>query len=290
MSDSSSQESILTGEAGAGPYNEPNISISYTPARKVIDYATLLGLVFSIALIGVAIYIGQSNANFYNIPSIMIVILGTISVTTTSYSISEIIMTWKIISKTLFRRVQSPSRLARELLDMVVLAKKNGILALSGADSQFKKDPFLQRAAQIVTDGYTPEDLERMMSQEIDMLADRHHRAAGILKRAAEIAPAMGLIGTLVGLVQMLADLDNPSAIGPAMAVALLTTFYGAIMGTVVISPLAGKLENNSNDEVTIKNLIVTAMMGIAKQENPRRVEMLLNSELPPAERIRYFD
>jgi chemotaxis protein MotA len=289
MSDhTATQDSLSANDTGTNSDN--NVTLSYTPPRKVLDYATLLGLVFSLALIAIAIYIGQSNANFFNIPSVLIVIMGTILVTTTSYSISEIVMTWKIIGKTFFKQVQSPSRLARELLDMVVLAKKKGILALSNADAEFSQDPFLQKSAQIVTDGYTPEDLELMMGQEIDMLADRHHRAAGILKRAAEVAPAMGLIGTLVGLVQMLADLDNPSAIGPAMAVALLTTFYGAIMGTVVISPLAGKLENNSNDEIMLKSLILTAMMGIARQENPRRVEMQLNSELPPAERIRYFD
>ncbi len=289
MSDhTATQDSLSANDTGTNSDN--NVTLSYTPPRKVLDYATLLGLVFSLALIAIAIYIGQSNANFFNIPSVLIVIMGTILVTTTSYSISEIVMTWKIIGKTFFKQVQSPSRLARELLDMVVLAKKKGILALSNADAEFSQDPFLQKSAQIVTDGYTPEDLELMMGQEIDMLADRHHRAAGILRRAAEVAPAMGLIGTLVGLVQMLADLDNPSAIGPAMAVALLTTFYGAIMGTVVISPLAGKLENNSNDEIMLKSLILTAMMGIARQENPRRVEMQLNSELPPAERIRYFD
>jgi chemotaxis protein MotA len=195
-----------------------------------------------------------------------------------------------IIRQAMFKRIQSPSRLAYELMDMVVVTKKKGILSLANASDQLRKDPFLFRAAQIVTDGYKAEDLERLMGQEVDMLTDRHRRAAGILRRAAEVAPAMGLIGTLVGLVQMLADLDNPSAIGPAMAVALLTTFYGAIMGTVVIAPLAGKLENNSNDETMNKNLIVTAMSAIARQENPRRVEMLLNSELSPADRIQYFD
>jgi len=104
------------------------------------------------------------------------------------------------------------------------------------------------------------------------------------------VAPAMGLIGTLVGLVKMLADLDNPDSIGPAMAVALLTTFYGAILGTVIMAPLSVKLEKNSSDETMIKTLIVTAATSMARQENPRRLEMLLNSDLPPFEQIRYFD
>ena len=129
-----------------------------------------------------------------------------------------------------------------------------------------------------------------MMTQEIDSLVERHKRSAGIMKRASEIAPAMGLIGTLVGLVQMLADLQNPDSIGPAMAVALLTTFYGAILGTIIMAPMAVKLEKNSSDEVMIKTLILTAATSISRQENPRRLEMLLNSDLPPKEQINYFD
>lgn len=267
-----------------------DVNIKVTPTRTVVDYATILGLIFSIGLIGTAIYIGQSNANFLNIPSVLMVILGTITVTTTSYSMPEMSMTFRIIGQAFFRKIHDPEKLATSLMDMAVLAKKKGLLALSNVENELRKEPFLQRATQYVTDGYSEADVNNLLGQEIDMLADRHRRAAGILRRAADIAPAMGLIGTLVGLVQMLADLDNPSAIGPAMAVALLTTFYGAIMGTVVIAPLAGKLENNSNDETLYKSLIMTAMAAIARQENPRRLEMLLNSELPPAQRIRYFD
>ena len=126
-----------------------------------------------------------------------------------------------------------------------MLARKKGLLALASIDSELKKDPFLARSVQLVTDGYTGEDVDRILGQEVDALVERHRQSAGIVRRASEIAPAMGLIGTLVGLVQMLAELENPSAIGPAMALALLTTFYGAIMGTVVLGPLAAKLERN---------------------------------------------
>ena len=125
---------------------------------------------------------------------------------------------------------------------------------------------------------------------EVEVLAERHKRSASIARRASEVAPAMGLIGTLVGLVQMLADLENPETIGPAMAVALLTTFYGAILGTVVLASIAVKLEKNSADETLIKTLVTIAATSIARQDNPRRLEMMLNSELPPSERIRYFD
>jgi len=139
-------------------------------------------------------------------------------------------------------------------------------------------------------DGSKPEDIHHILSQEIAASHERHKRTASITQRASEIAPAMGLIGTLVGLVQMLADLENPETIGPAMAVALLTTFYGAILGTVVMGPLAVKLEKNSNDESLINTLICLGAVSIARQDNPRKLEIELNAALPPHQQIHYFD
>ncbi len=273
-------------EAEVGPL--PDIKLDQ-PYNKV-DLATLVGLLSAIGMIALAIAIGQSNANFFNIPSFMIVILGTMAATSVSYTGEELKRAGSIITKSVFRRVQSPSNLAEVLLGLAVIAKKKGILALSNHEAEIKKDEFLFRATQMVVDGYKPEDIERTLSQEMNAIKDRHKRSAGITRRAAEVAPAMGLIGTLVGLVQMLADLENPETIGPAMAVALLTTFYGAILGTVIMAPLAVKLDKNSHDEALLKTLIITTCSSIARQENPRRLEMLLNAELPPAEQIQYFD
>jgi len=128
------------------------------------------------------------------------------------------------------------------------------------------------------------------MRTELHAIADRHNKGADILRRAAEVAPAMGLIGTLVGLVQMLGNLDDPSAIGPAMAVALLTTFYGAVLGNMVFAPLASKLERKSDEEALLNEIYLLGITSIARQESPRRLEVLLNTILPPANRISYFD
>lgn len=264
--------------------------IKITPSKVSMDLNTIFGLVMTFVLISVAIYIGKSDANFFNIPSILIVVLGTISVTSISFTWDEFRNAGKVIGNSLFRKRLSPSRMARQLMDISILAKKRGLLALAGAESELKKDPHLFKAAQIVTDGYNADDIGRVLAQDMDALVERHRHSASILRRAAEISPAMGLIGTLIGLVQMLANLQDPETIGPAMAVALLTTFYGAILGTAVFSPMAAKLERNSNEEAMIRSLIMIAMISIAKQDNPRRLEMLLNSELPPSERIRYFD
>ncbi len=274
-----------TGEAKTGQVN-----IAIASPRQKLDLATMLGLVFAVGLIVIAIYIGHSKANFFNLPSLLIVVFGTAAVTSVSYSGEELRRLGKVFNNTVFRRTRSPSIMAVQLMDIAAVARKRGLLALAGLENELRKDPFLHKAVQLVTDGYTGEDIDRLLGQEVDSLIERHRRSASIIRRSSEVAPAMGLIGTLVGLVQMLAELSNPENIGPAMAVALLTTFYGAILGTVILAPLAAKLEKNSSDEARVKNLILVAMGSIARQENPRRLEMLLNSELPPSERIRYFD
>ena len=265
------------------------MNIQVIPARIQPDFTTILGLVVSFALIIGAIAMGRSNAQFLNAPAFMIVIFGTMAATSVSYTSEELKHVPGIIAKTLFRRIRSSTSMANTLMQVSSIARKKGLLALTSFEQDLKKDPFLFQSVQLVTDGYSGEDIEGVLGQEIESLIDRHRRAASIVKRAAEIAPAMGLIGTLVGLVQMLSQLDNPASIGPAMAVALLTTFYGAIMGTIVLSPLSAKLERNSHDEAVIMTLVQTAMSSIARQENPRRLEMLLNSNLPPHKRIKFF-
>lgn len=278
--------SNVEAQAAAGP--DPDVKIKAPQVKP--DLATILGLLFSLALIVGAISMGTSNANFFDVPSVLIVVLGTIAATTISYTGNELKHVPGIIGNAMLRRLRDPSLMAKQLMDIAMLARKKGLLALSALEPELRKDPFLARAAQLVTDGYSGDDIDRVLGQEVDALAERHRQSASILRRASEIAPAMGLIGTLVGLVQMLAQLDDPASIGPAMAVALLTTFYGAIIGMVILGPLAAKLERNSSDETMMKNLVLTAMSSIARQENPRRLEMLLNSELPPENRIRYFD
>jgi len=269
---------------------DADVNIRISKSKTSLDLTTVFGLVLTFALIAIAILIGNSDANFFNLPSFMIVILGTMAVTSVSYTWEEISNAGKIIGNTLFRQRHDVQNMAMQLMEIAVLAKKKGLLALASVEGELKKDRHLYKAAQVVTDGYAPEEIERLLMQDLDALTGRHRRSASILRRAADTAPAMGLIGTLIGLVQMLANLQDPEAIGPAMAVALLTTFYGAILGTAVLSPMAAKLERNSNEEAMVRTLVMIAMSSIARQDNPRRLEMLLNTELPPEERIKYFD
>ncbi len=286
MSDTAANQGSEEAAADTAPL--PNIYVE-SPSSKV-DLATLLGLIFSILLIGSAIAIGQSNANFFNVPSLMIVVFGTMAATAISFTGEELANAGATIMRSFRTKTTDPKKMATSLIDFAVTAKKKGVLILSSFDGELSKDPFLHKAMQMVIDGYKAQDVNFLLSQETDALVERHKRSSNICRRASEVAPAMGLIGTLVGLVQMLADLENPDTIGPAMAVALLTTFYGAILGTVVMAPMAVKLEKRSNDEALIKTLIRISAVSIAAQENPRKLEMVLNSELPPASRILYFD
>lgn len=278
----------IQAQPGAQKSDQPSISIKIP--QKKLDYATVFGLIGALALIATALVMGGSVGAFWDVPSFLIVVLGTIAITAISYNATDLFNAMKIMRNTLFFISWQPGTIARQLLDLAVLARKKGLLSLQSEEKELRKDAFLLRAMSMVTDGNTGDDIERILGQEIEAQIQRHTQSAQMIRRASEVAPAMGLIGTLVGLVQMLGLLDNPATIGPSMAVALLTTFYGAIMGTVVLAPLANKLERKSALEMLVRTLILTGAVSIARQENPRRLEMLLNSELPPAQRVLYFD
>lgn len=255
-----------------------------------VDMASLLGILFTLGLIAAAILMGSGNARFFDLPAFMIVVLGTAAATSISFTGEELRDSRRILLQTLYRPFTPPRRLASSLMDISVTAKKRGALFLGSFQGEFARQPFLARAMQMVLDGIAADEIQKILSHETDMLAERSARSAGICRRASEIAPVMGLVGTLVGLVQMLANLQNPETIGPAMALALLTTFYGAILGNVIMASLAAKLEKNAQEQILNNALIMMAAASVARADNPRRLEMMLNAELPPSARIDYFN
>ena len=264
-------------------------AISIRPPVNKLDWSTIFGLILAVSLIGMALYLGGSVAAFLNVPAMLIVVGGTIAVTAVSYTGEDLGRLLSIMNRAFIRTIYNPKRMAFQLMDMATISKAKGVLSLNKIEDSLKKDPMLYKATQHVIDGYKIEELENVLMQEKDAAIERHKRSANIVRRASEVAPAMGLIGTLVGLVQMLSNLDDPSSIGPAMAVALLTTFYGAVLSTVFLAPMANKLDRNSVSESMIRELIVTSLLSISRQEHPRKLETLLNAILPPSERIRYF-
>lgn len=257
---------------------------------RSFDGATIFGLGGAFVLISIAIVMGGSWGAFVDIPAVLIVLGGTCAVTMISFSFSEIRTTQRIIAKSLFNAASDPGEAARNVISLAETARQRGTLALQDHLAGVRNEPYLARGLTLVIDGTPGAEAERLMRKELHAIADRHAKGASVLRRAADVAPAMGLIGTLVGLVQMLGNLEDPAAIGPAMAVALLTTFYGAVLGNMVLAPLAGKLERKSDDEALVNEVYLLGVSSIGRQESPRRLETLVNTILPPSKRVSFFD
>ena len=265
--------------------------VRISPRSGGIDFATFFGLFGAIGLIVAAIvWEGSSWAAFINVPAILLVVAGTFAVTAVSYSLQEVIQAQPIMLRTLFRNSHTPNDAAMRMLQLAERARRRGILQLQSELYGLRPEPFLHRSMTMLVDGIAVEEIERNLTFETHAMMQRHVRSTGILRRAAEVAPAMGLIGTLVGLVNMLGSLNNPESIGPAMAVALLTTLYGALLANVVFLPLASKLERNSATELLINQIYILGSTSIGRQENPRRLELVLNTILPASQRVKYFD
>lgn len=258
--------------------------------KKRTDLSTAIGLASAIIMVVAAIEYGGDIRAFFDIPSILIVICGTLVVTMACYNFSEMMRAQLLMFKTITYSAENPTAVGVRLLELAEEARKNGVLGLQNTISSGGMNRFLRKGLEMVIDGVEPDAAERILKQEVSAAADRHGRGASIFRKSAEIAPAMGLVGTLIGLIQMLGHLDKPEEIGPSMAVALLTTLYGAMLAYVIFMPLASKLERNSREEALVNSMYIKAVVSIGKQENPRRLEMLLNTLLPPAKRIKYFD
>ena len=264
--------------------------LRFEAATRKMDLATLFGLIAALVLIAVAIVMNGSPLAFIDVPAILMVVLGTFAVTAISYTGEELREAQPSFRQAMFRTEIDPRVAARRVLTLADKARKRGMLSLQGDLYGVRDAPFLQRSLTMLVDGLQVDEIERNMTLEAHALAQGRHRAAAILRRAAEVSPAMGLIGTLVGLVQMLGNLDSPERIGPAMSVALLTTLYGALMANVVFLPLASKLERNATAEQLVSQIYTMGVASMGRQENPRRLEMLLNTVLPAGQQIRYFD
>lgn len=251
---------------------------------------TLLGMVFAFLLVIVAIVLDTPITAFLNLQGVLIVVLGTVAVTAISFRFTEMISIPNGIYALLRHGRRDPSDEAIKLIKIAVEARKhNDLLMLERIIPRLKDTPFLQKAMQLIVDGQSTEEIEHILRRESSATSARHMRAVDFLRRAGEVAPAMGLIGTLIGLVKMLGSLDNPADLGPAMAVALLTTLYGALLAHIVFIPLAAKTEHTTSEEALINNLYSMAAASIRRRENPRRLEMLLNTVLPPAKRVAFF-
>jgi chemotaxis protein MotA len=247
-----------------------------------VDLATLIGLVGALGIIVAAIVIGGSALIFLNVPSLLIVGVGTIMVVLMKFPLAHFLSAFKIAMKAFLHKSEDPQQLIREGVELANIARKEGVLGLEGQEID---NPFLKRGIQLCVDGHEPEFVHQMLTKDVNLTIERHDKGQAIFKAIGDVAPAMGMIGTLIGLVQMLSAMDDPKAIGPAMAVALLTTLYGAVIANAFAMPIADKLAHRSSEERLNKTLILEAINAIQEGINPRVMEELLKTYLPVSQR-----
>lgn len=247
-----------------------------------MDIASIVGFILAYVILGTAVSLGGPFILFVNAPSMLIVIGGTFAVTLMRVTLGNFLGSFKIGLKGFFYKLDQPQKLIDESVELANVARKEGILALEGREIS---NSFLQRGIGLCIDGHAPEIVKNLLAKDINMSIERHTIGADMFKAMAVYAPAMGMIGTLIGLVQMLANMSDPAAIGPAMAVALLTTLYGAVIANAFASPLAEKLILISGYEKTNKDLILESINGIQDGTNPRVLKQMLDAYLPEGKR-----
>jgi len=249
-----------------------------------MDITTLIGLVLGLLLVFAAIATGSGAGGFIHPPSMMIVFGGTLGATMISFSLAELKSVVSVMRKAFFHAAESIPEIIKTMLRFALKARREGILALEG-EIETVKDPFIVKSLQLAIDGTSPEIMEEVLRTEVSRIEDRHTLGQSVFKAMATYAPALGMIGTLIGLVQMLQAMDDPSAIGPGMAVALITTFYGALTANLIFLPIAAKLKLRSDQEVLIKEVIISGILAIQSGDNPRIVEQKLQVYIAPNQR-----
>ena len=235
-------------------------------------------------MIVVALVLGGSATAFWNINAILITFGSTFAATLISYPTRQIVNSGRILRKAFTAREEEPLGTIGTLVSFAEKARREGLLALEDDANQLD-DEFLKKGVQLVVDGTDPELVRDILQTELAFLEDRHKGGAGVFDTLGQLAPAFGMIGTIIGLIQMLKTLQDPSSIGDGMATALVTTFYGALAANLVFIPIANKLRNRSQSEVLVKEVMIEGILSIQAGDNPRIVEEKLKVFLAPRQR-----
>ena len=249
-----------------------------------MDLGSVFGFLGCWVLIIWAMSAGGQMIIFVNVPSLLMVVGGSIMVVVFCFPIAYLKRFVSISKKGFFNSPQSVPKLISELVSFAEVARRDGILSLENATRDIE-DPFIVSGIQMAVDGTDPELIEQIMTTELENLIERHETGKGIFDALGKYAPAFGMIGTLVGLIIMLANMADPSSIGSGMAVALLTTMYGSIIANAFALPLGDRLARRSSEEILLKTIIIKGVMAIQSGDNPRIVEQKLRTFLPPSER-----
>jgi chemotaxis protein MotA len=236
-----------------------------------MDIATVIGLIAGIGCVVVPVTLGADPKTFFHIPSMAIVVGGMMCSTLVHFSLGQVLRILTVVKKTLFYRLPADGELIQKMVNYSAINRRDGALALERQIPD-AGDDFLVKGLQMVIDGQSEDAIEKQLFMEIQYLQERHTDGKKILEFMGSSAPAFGMIGTLIGLVQMLGTLDDPSQIGAGMATALITTFYGAFMANLLFLPMAGKLALRSRKETLLREMVVEGLLGIVRGESPTGV------------------
>lgn len=252
-----------------------------------MDIATIVGLISGFIFIIWGIFISGDIGSFIDIPSILIVLGGTLASTLISYPIKSFLGTFRVVKNAFLQKEISPDNVIVEIIQLANVARKEGLLSLEEFGEKVD-DEFLKKGIMLIVDGTDPELVRNILETELVFLEERHTEGQSIFETMGSFAPAYGMLGTLIGLINMLQKLDDPSNIGPSMSVALVTTFYGSFFANVVFLPMANKLKIRSKREILVKELMVEGLLSIQAGENPRIIEEKLKTFVPPELRDDY--
>ncbi|MCB2185957.1 MAG: MotA/TolQ/ExbB proton channel family protein [Deltaproteobacteria bacterium] len=247
-----------------------------------MDLGTIIGIVVGLVLVVASILLNGSIIAFLDPASFMIVVGGTFAATLVAFPIKSVMTAIKSSAQIFFQSRIDHLGTVRLLLQAADVVRREGPL---GAEKLKGSSSFMQTAFELVADGHDADHIQAVLEIEMEATISRQAEIIKILDKMAELAPAWGMIGTLIGLVIMLLNLDDPSSIGPAMAVALLTTFYGALWANLLLSPSAAKLEERGQKEAHDYRLILEGALGMARTENPRAIQQRLLGFMPPQDR-----
>ncbi|MCK6369880.1 MAG: MotA/TolQ/ExbB proton channel family protein [Gammaproteobacteria bacterium] len=243
-----------------------------------MDLATLIGLIAGMVVVAAAVLIGSSASVFINVPSLLIVLGGTMAVTLMKFSIADCLFALRLgLRQAFFDDAINSRELVERIKALATRARRDGLLALE--DEEIRNE-FFRKGVQLCVDGQPPDFVRKVLSNEMDYSIERHELGERIFRGIAEAAPAFGMIGTLVGLVQMLSSMSDPGSIGPAMAVALLTTLYGALIANLVAAPIADKLRMRYQYDRLTKTLLIEGVAAIANGDNAMVIDELLGAYL----------
>jgi chemotaxis protein MotA len=254
-----------------------------------MDLGSVIGLVMILGLLFGAMAMGVGIGPYIDIPSVLIVFGGSIGALLIAFKMEQMKSFVKIFMIAIKPPQEDIPELIKKLVEYSTQARRDGILSLEAAANN-ETNEFLKKGLSMAVDGNEPDTIREMLEIEMEQTSERHKGNAAIFDTWAGLAGAMGMIGTLIGLVAMLLNMSDPSAIGPSMAVALLTTMYGAMIGNIFGSPIANILNIRDADEYLVKTIILEGIMSIQAGDNPRTLEAKLLAFLPPNERVSQFE